>query len=153
MARSTILNGIRASLESKGHRFRTKCDSEVILYLYQEYGLGCFEHLRGEFAFLLYDKSKQLFIAARDRFGIKPLYLSRLSDGFVFGSEIKAIFASKFVAPKLNAAGFDPLNEQDPSDDNSVRRNRPHSPCVILLDPPQDRQIQNQPLLVGGNSS
>ncbi len=90
---------IRASLEGKGYRFRTKSDSEVILYLYQEYGLGCFEHLRGEFAFLLYDKAKQLFIAARDRFGIKPLYFSRLSDGFVFGSEMKAIFASGLVAP------------------------------------------------------
>ena len=103
---------IRGSLEAKGHRFKTKCDSEVILYLYKEYGLDCFEHLRGEFAFLLYDRSKRLLIAARDRFGIKPLYFSRLSSGFVFASEMKAIFASGLVAPKLNAAGFDPLIDQ-----------------------------------------
>ncbi|MFL6736298.1 MAG: asparagine synthase (glutamine-hydrolyzing) [Sphingomonas sp.] len=106
---------IRASLEQKGYRFRTNSDSEVILYLYQEYGFGCFEYLRGEFAFLLYDKPNARFIAARDRFGIKPLYLSRLAKGFVFASEMKAIFASGLVVPKLNAAGFDPLNEQDPN--------------------------------------
>jgi asparagine synthase (glutamine-hydrolysing) len=103
---------IRTSLEAKGHRFKTKSDSEVILYLYKEYGLDCFEHLRGEFAFLLYDRVKRLLIAARDRFGIKPLYFSRLSGGFVFASEMKAIFASGLVDPKLNAAGFDPLIDQ-----------------------------------------
>jgi asparagine synthase (glutamine-hydrolysing) len=105
---------IRTALEAKGHRFRSKSDSEVILGLYEEYGLGCFEHLRGEFAFLIYDRRKKLLIAARDRFGIKPLYVSRLQLGFVFASEMKAIFASGLVTPKLNVAGFDPLIDQDP---------------------------------------
>jgi asparagine synthase (glutamine-hydrolysing) len=105
---------IRSDLEAKGHRFRTKSDSEIILYLYQEYGLGCFAHLRGEFAFLLYDRERRLFVAARDRFGIKPLYLSRLADGFVFASEMKAIFASGLVAPKLSVAALDPILNQDP---------------------------------------
>jgi len=100
---------IRSELEAKGHRFQTKSDSEVILHLYEEYGLGCFERLRGEFAFLLYDKTKRLLIAGRDRFGIKPLYFSRLPRGFVFASEMKAIFASGLVAPKLNVAALDPL--------------------------------------------
>jgi len=100
---------IRSELEAKGHRFQTKSDSEVIIHLYEEYGLGCFEHLRGEFAFLLYDKAKHLLIAGRDRFGIKPLYFSRLPRGFVFASEMKAIFASGLVAPKLNVAALDPL--------------------------------------------
>ena len=104
---------IRNSLEAKGHRFRTKCDSEIILCLYQEYGLACFEHLRGEFAFLLYDKTRKLLIAGRDRFGIKPLYFSRSGDGFVFASEMKAIFASGLVEPTINVAGFDPLLESD----------------------------------------
>jgi len=104
---------IRKSLEAKGYRFKTKTDSEVIIYLYQEFGLRCFDHLRGEFAFLLYDKQQQLLVAARDRFGIKPLYLSRLADGFVFGSEMKAIFASGLVAPKLDVAALDPFIEQD----------------------------------------
>lgn len=100
---------IRSELEGKGRRFKTRSDSEVILHLYEEYGLGCFEHLRGEFAFLLYDRAKRLLIAARDRFGIKPLYFSRLARGFVFASEMKAIFASGLVTPKLNVAAFDPL--------------------------------------------
>lgn len=100
---------IRSALEAKGYRFATRSDSEVILYLYREHGLECFEHLRGEFAFLLYDKAKRLLIAARDRFGIKPLYFSRLESGFVFASEMKAIFASGLVTPRLDASAFDPF--------------------------------------------
>ena len=100
---------IRSELEAKGHRFQTKSDSEVILHLYEEFGLECFEHLRGEFAFLLYDRAERLLIASRDRFGIKPLYFSRLDRGFVFASEMKAIFASGLVAPRLNVAALDPL--------------------------------------------
>jgi asparagine synthase (glutamine-hydrolysing) len=105
---------IRSSLEAKCHRFKTKSDSEVIIHLYREFGLSCFEHLRGEFAFLLYDKAKGLLVAARDRFGIKPLYFSRLAEGFVFGSEMKAIFASGLAEAKLNVAALDPLLDQDP---------------------------------------
>jgi len=105
---------IRTLLAVKGHRFSTHSDSEVIIALYREYGFGCFEHLRGEFAFLLYDKSKRLLIAARDRFGIKPLYLARLIQGFVLASEMKAIFASGLIEPRLNAAAFDPLSNQRP---------------------------------------
>lgn len=105
---------IRASLEAKGYEFKTRSDSEVIIYLYKEFGFDCFEHLRGEFAFLLYDKAKRLLIAARDRFGIKPLYYSRLREGFVFASEMKAIFASGLVEAKLNVAALDPFLEQDP---------------------------------------
>jgi len=105
---------IRGSLEAKGYRFKTKSDSEIIIYLYKEYGLACFEQLRGEFAFLLYDKANKLLIAARDRFGIKPLYFSRLPDGVVFASEMKAIFASGLVTPKLNVSALDPLLDQDP---------------------------------------
>ena len=105
---------IRSALEAKGHRFKTRSDSEVMIYLYKEFGLGCFEHLRGEFAFILYDRSKRLLIAARDRFGIKPLYFSRLADGFVFASEMKAIFASGLVRAKLNVEALDPFVEQEP---------------------------------------
>jgi asparagine synthase (glutamine-hydrolysing) len=103
---------IRNSLAAKGHRFSTHSDSEVIIALYREYGLDCFEHLRGEFAFLLYDRAKRLLIAARDRFGIKPLYLARLPHGLLLASEMKAIFASGLVEPRLNAASFDPLSNQ-----------------------------------------
>lgn len=105
---------IRSELQARGHRFQTKSDSEVIIHLYEEFGLGCFDHLRGEFAFLLYDKTKRLLIAARDRFGIKPLYFSRLARAFIFASEIKAIFASGLVAPKLDVAALDPILGADP---------------------------------------
>lgn len=105
---------IRGSLEAKGHHFSTKSDSEVIIYLYQEHGLDCFEHLRGEFAFLLYDRGRRLLVAARDRFGIKPLYFSHFPGGLVFASEMKAIFASGLVPAKLDSAGLDPLLDLDP---------------------------------------
>lgn len=119
---------IRRELEGKGYRFQTRSDSEVIIYLYKEYGLGCFEHLRGEFAFLLYDRAKHLLIAARDRFGIKPLYFSRLERGFVFASEMKAIFASGIVEAKLNAAALDPFLEQDPDNVRFPFENVAHVP-------------------------
>ena len=105
---------IREALVAKGHRFRTKSDSEVIIGLYQQFGLGCFEQLRGEFAFLLYDRANRLVVAGRDRFGIKPLYFSRLAEGVAFASEMKALFASGLVEPKLSAAGLDPLLSLDP---------------------------------------
>jgi asparagine synthase (glutamine-hydrolysing) len=105
---------IRLLLEAKGYDFKTRSDSEVIIYLYEEFGLNCFEFLRGEFAFLLYDKARRLLLAGRDRFGIKPLYFARLSAGFVFASEMKAIFASGLVAPKLRVSALDLLHEQNP---------------------------------------
>jgi asparagine synthase (glutamine-hydrolysing) len=127
---------IRSSLEAKGHRFTTKSDSEVIIYLYKEFGLGLFEHLRGEFAFLLYDKARRVLIAARDRFGIKPLYFSRLADGFVFASEMKAIFASGLVTPKLNVAAFDLLADPDPDDVQFPFEGIEHVPpgCYVAVD-------------------
>src|SRR5437868_5428507 len=64
---------LRKDLEKAGHRFRTSSDSEVIIHLYEQYGLDFFKYLNGEFAFLLWDQGKQRLIAARDRVGIKPL--------------------------------------------------------------------------------
>lgn len=127
---------IRSALEAKGHRFRTRSDSEVIIYLYKEFGLGCFEQLRGEFAFLLYDKAKRLLIAARDRFGIKPLYFSRLPEGFVFASEMKAIFASGLVRAKLNVEALDPFRESDPEHALFPFEGIEHVPpgCVVMVD-------------------
>lgn len=127
---------IRSALEAKGHRFKTKSDSEVIIYLYQEYGLACFEHLRGEFAFLLYDKAKRRLIAARDRFGIKPLYFSRAATGFVFASEMKAIFASGLVEAKLDVTALDPLAEQNPDNACFPFEGIEHVPpgCYLAID-------------------
>jgi len=95
-----IINGefygfekIRSELEEKGHTFKTHSDSEILIHLYEEYGPACLEKLRGEFAFALWDEANQLFFAARDRFGIKPLYYSNYKDTFYCASEIKAILA------------------------------------------------------------
>ena len=127
---------IRSSLEARGCRFKSKSDSEVIIYLYREFGLDCFEQLRGEFAFLLYDKAKRLVIAARDRFGIKPLYFSSLPHGFVFASEMKAIFGSGLVAPKLNVAALDPLLNDDPENAQFPFEGVRHVPpgCYATID-------------------
>jgi asparagine synthase (glutamine-hydrolysing) len=90
---------LRESLISRGHCFRTQSDTETIVHLYEEYGRECVQHLRGMFAFAIWDaKRKSLFIA-RDRLGIKPLYYHLTSDTFIFGSEIKAVL----VYPGVNA--------------------------------------------------
>jgi asparagine synthase (glutamine-hydrolysing) len=93
---------IRAELESKGHAFATHSDSEVIVHLYEEYGLGFTEHLRGEFAFVLYDKRAGKLIALRDRFGIKPIYMHGTNGKYLFASEAKAIFATGQVKPAID---------------------------------------------------
>lgn len=93
---------IRAELQASGHRFRTASDSEVILHLYLEHGLDMFEHLRGEFAFVLVDLARDRVIAARDRFGIKPLFEATTADGHVFASEAKAMFATGRVQARID---------------------------------------------------
>ena len=65
---------LRKDLESRGHRYRTKSDTETIVHLYEEYGSECVEHLRGMFAFAIWDRRKRRLFIARDRLGIKPLY-------------------------------------------------------------------------------
>ena len=84
----------RRELEQRGHRFRTRSDSEIALHLYEEFGAHCVQHLRGEFAFVLWDEPNQSLFAARDRFGIKPLYYA-VHDGTLYlASEVKALFAA-----------------------------------------------------------
>ncbi len=78
-------------LLEKGHSFRTNSDTEVILHAYEEFGRDCLRHLRGMFAFAIWDGSKNELFLARDRLGIKPLYYAVTSDRFVFGSEIKSL--------------------------------------------------------------
>ena len=89
-------------LESRGHRLRTRCDTEVIVHLYEEYGEAFVEHLRGEFAFALYDRRQHTLWLGRDRFGVKPLYYALSPRSLLFGSEIKAIFSSPVIKRELN---------------------------------------------------
>lgn len=85
---------IREELTKKGHSFRSRSDSEVLIHLYEEEGVQCLERLRGEFAFILWDDRNRLLFAARDRFGIKPLYYSGDGQKLVLASEAKALFAA-----------------------------------------------------------
>ena len=97
---------IRADLASRGARFHTKSDSEIVLHLYPRLGLdGTLPHLRGEFAFALFDAKEDRLMLVRDRFGIKPLYWTRVGDTLVFGSEIKVIFSHPAVQRKFNGKG------------------------------------------------
>ena len=93
---------LRADLTARGHHFRTKSDSELILQLVERFGLeGMLEHLRGEFAFALYDRQLDRLALVRDRFGVKPLYYTVTGDELVFGSEIKAVFAHPSVRRRI----------------------------------------------------
>ncbi len=93
---------LREPLISRGHRYRTHSDTETIIHLYEEYGRDCVQHLRGMFAFAIWDsRKKQLFIA-RDRLGIKPLYYSIRPDSFVFGSEVKVIMEAPGMSREFN---------------------------------------------------
>ena len=83
----------RAVLEKEGYRFRSKTDTEVILALYERYGENCVDHLRGMFAFAIWDERKRKLFLARDRFGQKPLFYAQHGDTLWFASEIKALFA------------------------------------------------------------
>ncbi|HEX6625394.1 MAG TPA: asparagine synthase (glutamine-hydrolyzing), partial [Pyrinomonadaceae bacterium] len=93
----------RAGLEARGHRYRTHCDTETILHLYEEEGAGAVERLRGMFAFAIWDERERELFIARDRLGVKPLYYVHAADGSLyFASEIKALLAARAVAPELN---------------------------------------------------
>jgi asparagine synthase (glutamine-hydrolysing) len=93
---------IKEDLRKKGHIFNSDSDSETILHLYEEYGVKCLEHLRGMFAFCLWDIKKQQLFVARDRIGEKPLYYSQLPTGVVFSSELKAVLKSYIPNPRIN---------------------------------------------------
>jgi asparagine synthase (glutamine-hydrolysing) len=84
---------LRGRLEALGHTFRTHSDTEVLVHLYEEVGQGLVDHLRGMFAFALWDRPGRRLLLARDRLGIKPLYFYRDSEKLLFGSELKAILA------------------------------------------------------------
>lgn len=93
---------IKKELIRKGHSFKSKTDSEVLLHLYEEKKEKCLEDLNGMFAFALWDEKNQRLFAARDRIGIKPFYYYYKDGVFIFGSEIKAILAHPLVKRELN---------------------------------------------------
>jgi len=94
---------LREELIARGHRFRTKSDTEVILHLYEDHGPACLERMAGMWAFAIYDRRKRELFLARDRLGIKPLYYVDLGGRFLFASEFKAILRYDRFQPTLNA--------------------------------------------------
>lgn len=97
---------LREDLERRGHRYRSNTDTETILHLYEEEGPRCVERLRGMFAFAVWDtRSNELFLA-RDRLGIKPLYVRHAGGRFLFASEIKALLADPDTPRDLDEAAF-----------------------------------------------
>lgn len=93
---------IRKTLEEKGHIFKTHTDSEVLVHAYEEYQTEMLNHLRGMFAFVIWDREKEVLFGARDFFGIKPFYYYNENGAFVFGSEIKSILKHDLVKKELN---------------------------------------------------
>lgn len=99
---------LRDSLKKAGHAFSTQSDTEVILHLYREHGPDCVSYLNGMFAFVIYDREKKSVMAARDHFGIKPLYYFEDGRHLAFGSEIKALLEHPAVGAEPD---FDSIQE------------------------------------------
>lgn len=93
---------LRHELQSKGFQFRTDCNYEVILHLYELYGTNCVHHLRGKFAFCLYDTIKKQMMVVRDRVGEGCIYYAEVPCGVVVSSELKAILKEYIPHPQLN---------------------------------------------------
>ena len=86
---------LRRELEQAGHRFKTRCDTEVVLHLFEQYGPDCVDHIRGMFALAVWDSGRRRLFLARDRMGQKPLYYAVQQGRFLFGSECKAILRTR----------------------------------------------------------
>jgi asparagine synthase (glutamine-hydrolysing) len=115
----------REELEARGHVYRTHCDTETILHLYEEHGAGVVEHLRGMFAFAIWDQRRRELFIARDRLGVKPLYYVHTDDGSLyFASEIKSLLAARAVTPELNVGALpDYLANHATSGEETLFRN------------------------------
>jgi asparagine synthase (glutamine-hydrolysing) len=94
---------IETELRARGHRFRTRCDTEVIVHAWEEWGERCLERFNGMFAFALWDKRHKTLFLARDRLGVKPLHYALLADGrAIFGSELKALLVHPDVPRRID---------------------------------------------------
>src|SRR2546425_515305 len=93
---------LRTGLAARGHFFRSQSDSEVVLHLYEEYGDDCVQHLDGMFALALWDSPRRRLLLARDRFGIKPLYVAGQRESLYFASELMALAGGGGLAPDID---------------------------------------------------
>ncbi len=99
---------LRDELIAHGHIFKTRCDTEVIVHGYEEWGVKIAEKLRGMFAFVIWDKKTNTLYGARDPFGIKPFYYTKVKSGLVFGSEIKSFLEHPDFKPEVNENALRP---------------------------------------------
>lgn len=93
---------LRTDLISKGHRFYTQTDTEVLVHLYEEMGVELFKMINGQFAFAIWDTKRKTLLMGRDRMGIRPLFFHRVNNRLIFGSEIKALFADENINRNLD---------------------------------------------------
>ena len=100
---------LRRSLGNLGHRFSTSSDTEVILHLYARYGERCVEHLNGQWAFAIWDTRNRTLFASRDRLGVRPFYYTETPGGFLFASEIKALFSRPEVRREIDLQALDQI--------------------------------------------
>ncbi|HRI13912.1 MAG TPA: asparagine synthase (glutamine-hydrolyzing) [Verrucomicrobiota bacterium] len=100
---------LRPGLEARGHRFRTHCDTEVILHLYEELGPACLDQLNGQFAIAIWDRKRRRLFLARDRLGVRPLFYWRRGERLVFGSEIKALLTHPEIQAELDPVALDQI--------------------------------------------
>ena len=105
----SVINGeiynyreLKGELEKKGHRFLSNSDSEVLIHLYEEYGVECLDKMNGMFAFAIWDGTAKILFVARDRIGIKPLYYHFNNGKFVFGSELKSLLEHPAITKKID---------------------------------------------------
>ena len=136
---------LRRGLEWQGHRFRTQSDTEVLLHLYQQHGAEMVSSLRGMFAFALWDARKRELLLARDRVGIKPLYVFQDDHCLVFGSELKPLLAARLSTRDVDPAALEDyltfgMVQGERSILKDVRRLPQGTVCVIRQDGLETRQ-------------
>lgn len=100
---------LMGDLKARGHHFKTSCDTEVVVHLYEEYGVECLQRLNGQFAFAIWDARHTRLFLARDRVGIRPLFYTWAGDALVFASEIKAMLAHPEVRAELDPVALDQI--------------------------------------------
>ena len=100
---------LRAQLKNKGYQFKTHSDTEVILYMYAEYGTECVQHFNGQWALAIWDERRRALFLSRDRLGIRPLFYADGRDKLLFASEIKALLTCPDVPRELDPRGLKQL--------------------------------------------
>jgi asparagine synthase (glutamine-hydrolysing) len=138
---------LRRDLEARGHRFRTRSDTEVLVHLYEDLGPALVDRLRGMFAFAIWDADRRRLVLARDRLGLKPLYIYRDHEVLAFGSELKAVLAHPGVPRRVDPAALEQyLALGMVAGDRSIFRGvEKLRPAHVLVIEPGDDGLRGEP--------